>query len=164
MLMDPIPSSFILGKTSWSLPELQWAFENGVIGVQTVVDVASSMLASGSDSDQVIRLAGLTHHELPEAKEILKGNLVGEDINVIRAKWVWLVLSWVYEKHSDESSVFDTIDALYADFGYPEEMVPFGPYAPAYQAKSDPAEMREEVLREWRCYLDRGEDRFGRRA
>jgi hypothetical protein len=91
-------------------------------------------------------------------------NLAGEDIEAIRAKWVWLVLSWVYEKHSNESSVFDIIDTLYADFGYPEEMVAFGPFAPACQAKSDPAETREEVLREWRRYLDRGEDRFGRRA
>jgi len=45
----------------------------------------------------------------------------------------------VYEHHADDEDVFEKVAGLYADLGYPEAMVTFGPFAPAYQAKSDPA-------------------------
>lgn len=162
MLVKPMPSAFLLSKTSFALPDLRWAFENGIIGAQVVVDVASAMLADGNESERVVQLAALTHQELPEVKQILGGCLEGADIDTIGAKWLWLTLSWVYEQEGDEDSVFDTIDELYADFGYPKEMVPFGPYAPAYQGKRDRSEVRRDVLQEWRRYLARGEERFGR--
>lgn len=162
-MLEPIPSAFILSKASWSLPEIEWAFSNGLIGAQTVVDVASSMLEAGDDSELVLRLAGLTQAELPEAKELLQSAASSEP-DELRAKWVWLVLSWVYESHGTEEGVFDKLDALYADLGYPEEMEPFGPYAPAYQAKDDPNEARDTVLGEWRRYLAEGDQRFGASA
>jgi hypothetical protein len=159
-VLEPIPSAFILSKASWSLPELEWAFSNGLIGAQTVVDMANSMVEAGDDSELVLRLAGLTQAELTEVRELLQSEASG-DPHEMRAKWVWLVLSWVYENHGVEESVFDKLDALYADLGYPEEMEPFGPYAPVYQAKGDPNEMRAAVLGEWRRYLADGERRFG---
>jgi len=160
MLPEPIPSSFLLKKTDLSLAELRWAFDNGLIGAQSVVDVAAAMVAKGDDSVHLVHLAGILHSELPEVRGILESIPI-EDAELTRRKWVWLVLSWVYERRHNENDVFDTIDSLYADLGYPEEMVPFGPYAPVYQAKGDPTEMREQVLGEWRRYLERGEELFG---
>jgi len=147
------------------LPELNWALDNGIIGAQTIVDVAASMIGSKDDSDIITRLAGVNHAELPEVREIL-AEVPSDDgqADVIRRKWLWLVLSWLYEHHGDDEDVFEKVDGIYADFGYPEEMVTFGPYAPAYQAKGDPATMREEVLREWRRYLARGNETFGRQS
>jgi hypothetical protein len=165
MLVGPIPSSFIVDKTLLSLSELRWAFDNAVIGAQTVVDVAKSMLArAGDGSNIVMRLAAVTHAGLPELREILLVVPLDEgEVDVIRRKWVWLVLSWLYEHHRDDDDVLDKIDGLYADFGYPQEMVAFGPYAPAYQNKGDPVLQREAVISEWRQYLTRAGEEFEKR-
>jgi hypothetical protein len=164
MLVGPIPSSFIIDKTSWSLPELRWAFDNGIIGAQSVVEVAKLMARDGDDSNLVTRLAAVTHAELPEVSEILLAvPLEDGEVDLIRRKWVWLVLSWLYEHHRDDDDVLAQIDGLYADFGYPQEMVAFGPYAPAYQVKGDPVLQREAVIREWLRYLTRAGEEFEQR-
>ena len=163
MLVGPIPSSFIMERTSLSLPELRWAFDNGVVGAQIVVDVAKSMVHEEDTSNVARRLASATHAELPEVREIISDVTVDdEEADASRRKWVWLVLSWLYEHHREDADVFEKIDGLYADFGYPQEMTAFGPYAPAYQAKGDPREQRREVVGEWGRYLSRGEESFGR--
>jgi hypothetical protein len=157
----PLPSSFILGKTTVSLAELEWAFNYGLIGAQTVVDIATSMLAAGAQSGVLLDLASLSHEELPQVKELLVGYSSGVDESEIRAKWLWLVLAHLYETQGTDEGVFDKLDALYADLGYPEEMVPFGPYAPAYESKDDPQRARSQVLKEWRSYLANAEKKFG---
>jgi hypothetical protein len=164
MLVGPIPSSFIQERTSLSLAELRWAFDNGVIGAQIVVDVAKSKAAREEDDSIVVRqLAAVAHPDLPQVREILlEVPLDNEEVNAIRRKWVWLVLSWLYENQRDDADVFDKVDGLYADFGYPEEMAAFGPYAPAYQVKGDSAQVREQVVGEWRQYLTRAGEEFGR--
>jgi hypothetical protein len=161
MLAQLIPATFVLERASVSLPELKWAFDSGLIGAQTVVDFAAAKLAEGSDSPLLVDLAGTTHEDLPGVKKILESLVVHPaSSDELRRKWVWLLMSWLYE-HQDEGDVFETIDRLYADLGYPPEMTPFGPYAPAYQAKGDPQEARKQVIREWREYLERGEKEFG---
>ena len=164
MLVGPISSSFIMDRASWSLPALRWALDNGIIGAQIVVDVARSIAQAGDDSSIVARLAAVTHAELPEVSEILlEAPLQEGEAELIRRKWVWLVLSWLYEYHRNDGDVLVQIDALYADFGYPQEMVAFGPYAPAYQVKGDPIQQREAVMSEWLRYLTRAGEEFEQR-
>jgi hypothetical protein len=160
MLPEPISSAFLLEKTSLTMAELEWAFSNGLIGAQTVVDVAGAALVEGVRCEMLVQLAGLTQSELTEVKDLLAG-CAGEDTEQLRAKWVWLVLSWVWEKHATDSELFEIVDSLYADFSYPAEMEPFGPYAPAYQGKTA-QEAREEARQELRKYLTQGESKFGK--
>jgi hypothetical protein len=163
VLIGSIPSSFIVEKTTLSLPELRWAFDNGVVGAQIVVDVAKAMKYGGDDANIVMQLVSVTHADLSEVREIISNVAVDDEVaEASRHKWVWLVLSWLYEHHREDADVFDKIDGLYADFAYPQEMAAFGPYAPAYQAKGDPTKQRKEVVGEWRRFLSRGEESFGR--
>lgn len=162
-MLEPLPSSFVLDKTQLSLSEVRWAYENGLIGAQTVVDVAVSMLTEGLDtSELVVNLAGVGHADLPEIKTLLAQVSLPSGTDEIRRKWTWLVLSWAYERHRDDPGAAAMIEELYADLGYPEELASFGPYAPAYQGKRDPVEVRQDILAQWRKYLERGESQFGK--
>jgi hypothetical protein len=78
-------------------------------------------------------------------------------------KRVWLVLAHLLGTHGHDESVFDKLDMLYADLGYPEEMRPFGPYAPAHEGKHDSETTRARILTEWRNYLTRAEATFRER-
>lgn len=162
MLPEPLPSTFILQKSRWSLPELRWAFERGLIGAQSLVDAAAWMLADGNETETVLRLAILTHAELAEAANAISDVPIDEGaVNTIRRKWLWLILSWIHDHHREDDHVWDILDGLYADFGYPSEMASFGPYAPAYQSKQSPGEVRGRVLEEWERYLRIGDAEFG---
>jgi hypothetical protein len=161
-LIDSISSSFLVEHTSLSLPELRWAFDNGIIGAQVVVNIVRAMKGAGDDDTIVRRLAVVTHGDLQDVRDIISSvELDDETVERSRHKWVWLVLSWVYERHRDDADVFEKLDGLYADLGYPEEMEAFGPYAPAYQTKGDPTDQRRQVVEEWRRFLSRGEESFG---
>lgn len=162
MLIQLITPSFILKRTSMSVEEMTWAFENGIIGAQTAVAMATALVTEGNESQELITLAGISRQDLAEVNECLKQvDLDSVEVDAIRRKWTWLLLSWVYENRQSEADVLQTLDALYADLGYPEEMNSFGPYAPTYQTQGDPAEMREQIMTEWRRYLKRGEEEFG---
>jgi hypothetical protein len=87
MMLGPIPSSFVLQKAERSLPELRWALENGLIGVQNVVDAAGAMLACGQDSDLLVRLAGVTHAEFADVTGMLAEVRVPEPTRDVRRKW-----------------------------------------------------------------------------
>jgi|SRR6478736_6685447 len=162
MIPEPMPSSFILKNAQLSLTELRWALENGLIGAQNVVDAAAWMLADGQDSEFLVQLAGVTHAELPDVTRMLSCVAMPERDTDAKRKWTWLTLLWVYERCRDDERVADILGELYADLGYPEEMVSFGPYAPAYEGKRQPATVRQEILVEWRKYLKQGEELFGR--
>jgi hypothetical protein len=161
-MLDPISAFFLLKKTSLSLPELQWALDRGIIGAKTVVDWARSMVAEGSEDPSVRELAAIQDVDLASVAEMLRRvPQPNPSDDESRHKWVWLTLSWVYDRHHAEPDVFATLDALYADLGYPDEMMPFGPHAPAYQSKEDPEEIRRKLLLEWRRYLAQGQAVFG---
>lgn len=161
MILEPVPSSFIVERTQPTLSELRWALENGVIGAQTVVDVAGAVVArEDAPSNLTVQLASVSHAELPEVSERLAEVPLPSDDAETKRKWTWVLLSWAYERHRDDEHVADVLGELYADLGYPEEMVPFGPYAPAYQGKRDPADVRRDILHEWRKYLEHGAERF----
>lgn len=162
-MIRPIPASFVLEKTTLPLVEARWAFDNGVIGAQVVVDIARAMRDTGDDSPVVARLAAVRHADLPSVREILSEVMVdAEEGEQARRRWLWVVLAWLYENQREDANVLDELDGIYADLGYPEEMASFGPYAPVYQAKGDPDEQRRAVFDEWRRYLSRGEESFGR--
>jgi hypothetical protein len=161
-MLEPIPPAFLVERTAISMPELRWAFDNGIVGAQAATDIATAMLVAGSTDPIVIELAGLSHEDLPSAKGLLERVPVPHDEEAdIKRKWVWLILLWVYERHHEESGVFQMLEGLYADLGYPEEMEAFGPYAPAHQIVDTPAGTRGALLREWRRVLASGQEEFG---
>jgi len=105
------------------------------------------MVAEGSDSPLLVDLAGTMQEDLSAVKEILgKVEVHPASSGELRRKWVWLLMSWLYEHQNEEADVFETIGQLYADLGYPPEMARFGPYAPASQAKGDPQEARRRSM------------------
>ena len=161
MILEPIPSAFLMGLARFSVPELRWAYDNGLIGAQTVVDLARAMVAREDSSPElVVQLAEALHADLRDVTQLLENVSPGGDHTEIKRKWTWVVLSWAYERHRDDARAPEVLEELYADLGYPEEMVPFGPYAPAFQGVRDPTDVRREIMHEWRSYLEHGAELF----
>lgn len=149
MLMRPLTSRFVLAKSDLTLAELQWAFENDVVGARVVIDAASDLVANGDTSEVTRDLAGLKSADLSEVSSLLTCRLGEAEEVVAKAKWLWLVSSWVYEGERNWDALLGDLEGLYADFGYPEGMRTFGPYAPAYEGRRDGSEVRKAIENEF---------------
>ncbi len=93
-----------------------------------MVDAASELVANGHTSEATRDLAELRSADLSEVSLLLSCSF--DEAQEAKAKWLWLVLSWVCESERDGAPLLEVLDGLYADFGYPEEMRAFGPYGP----------------------------------
>ncbi len=73
------------------------------------------------------------------------------DDEELRRRWLYLVLAWLYENRDRLAEPLAVVEAIYADFGYPEEMESFVRYLPAAPGArlGDAA-----LLARWATYLE----------
>lgn len=161
--MQTIPIEFVLSQTTMSLPELPLGLSLGLIRVAEVVDIAKVRASEADLSDPVVELAGLTRAELPAVREILDRVSAPDDVDAVRAKWLWLALSWAVEQKSSTEDLLREVDEIYELFNYPEQMQDFGPYAPVYQGKVDANAVSAEVRARLEQFLDEGRARFAKK-
>ena len=73
----------------------------------------------------------------------------------LRDKWLYLVLAWLYEQRGAVPDPLQTVEEVYADFGYPEEIAGLIRYMPMDGPDLGSREANERRLFErWRQYLD----------
>jgi hypothetical protein len=88
VLPEPIPASFVLEKTTLSLPELRWAFERGIIGAGFVVEAARAIPADDGAASLAMRLATLERAELSSVSELLATiEYAGDEEHEHHRKW-----------------------------------------------------------------------------
>ena len=131
----------------------------------------TSLTVSGSAEpvtytyDALYRVQTLTDgkHEEWKVGEILtilaSRKHVLEDI--IKRRWLFLVLLWLYQNRDQEIALFDKLGEVYADFDYPDEISSFVPFMPPEDGY-DPtthtlAENHNRILGKWKEYLDTAE-------
>ena len=156
-----IPTDFILEKTPISWRDVLWGYENKFLGWHSVVQFAEKRLLDGSEVDMEIGLASITKEDAGEVGDTLR-ELAGKELSVpdeeIKRKWLYLVLSWLFEKRSEFSDSLSYVEEVYADFGYPDEISGFVKYMPASDgydpSKHTSVENEQRLLNNWKEYLN----------
>lgn len=130
--------------------------------------MAVDELCRGSKSQAVLDLAILNKAETSDAETLSKilgsEHPVYDDEEVAR-KWLYIVLSWLFENRSDVGDPLKEVEAVYADFNYPNEIESFVRYMPAqsgYDLKM--CSLEENYARltlNWQEYLSKMECEFG---
>lgn len=73
----------------------------------------------------------------------------------MEAKWLYLVLDWLYQHRADLADPLQTVEEVYADFGYPECLSSFVRYMPMQGPDLGSRAANEARLFErWKSYLD----------
>ena len=155
--MQPIPWSFINSIANLSWRDVAWGYQNGYLNATKVIEFAWDRLSNGEESADIIELAGI----LPSEEEALRNLLfkvAGSAANKESQKqWLILVLSWLYENQTSMSDTLDEIVSIYADFDYPEELVPFVRYMPTTDGWDPTVHSLEEnlarMIAKWSAYL-----------
>ena len=166
-MITKIPSDFVRQQVNLSWREVEFGLEHRLIAPQTAIDKATDRLSEPGDaSPNEVELASLS-----ESDPILDlvGRLVADETVVpneeVQAKWLYLVLAWLFESRTSVNDPLGVVEEVYSDFGYPREIAPFVRYMPMVGPDLGNREQNEARLYDrWRSYLDETGKHFARSA
>jgi hypothetical protein len=157
-------AEFITGRVHLLPGELARGYRLGYLDEATVVELAEDAFRRGdSETTPIGELAILLSDELDRVPDLL------EQIDTMAAAadpdpslvWLFLVLAQAYDRRGLSEDPLADLEAIYAEFGYPEEIEGFVPFLPAPEGQpSGPDAIQER----WRAYLDERSLTYARRT
>jgi hypothetical protein len=162
-----IPATFIRSRASLSWREVRFGLVNRLLDPAVAVDLAvEQVLQLEHPSSALLELAGANWGEPPtESVEQLADAESPRPESELRDKWLYLVLSWIYEHRGSFSDPLQTVEEVYADFGYPEQSSGFVRYMPMDGLDLGSREANEQrLMQRWKQYLDETAPRYAERA
>lgn len=168
MIIKQIPISFINKHCQISWQDASWGYVHQLLGWKDIVDLAKSLVASGSNDEMVMELSSLSKDKVWLVGDLLKKLAASERPErdeSIRRKWLYLVLVWLFEKRIDIEDPLGEVEAVYADFDYPSEIQGFVRYMPV-SGNYDPTkhaliDNEHRLFSLWQEYLDRTRRELG---
>ena len=164
MIVTDIPYEFISQRTELGWNEIRFGLDQQLIKPKAAVDRATEQLchmdatpkemvelASLSESESVVDLVShLARNEAP---------VLGEQV---KAKWLYLVLAWLFENRESLVDALGMVESVYSDFDYPKEINSFVRYMPMDGPDLGNREQNEaRMFDRWKAYLNRAGKRFG---
>ncbi len=152
-----IPYQFIRDRTRMSWRETRFGLANDLLDPQAPVELAVDQLDELAEpSAAVLELAGAGKDEPTSG---LVEQLANDDHprsdDEIRDKWLYIVLAWIHEHRDAFPDPLQTVEEVYADFGYPEQMAKFVRYMPMEGPDLGSREANEcRLFERWKRYLD----------
>jgi hypothetical protein len=169
MTLQPLPTDFVLSHVSLTWREILWGYDHGWINCKGLTELATRRLTTNDPTPPAeVELAGLVVGESSRARALAE-ELASQERplsdEVIKRKWLYLILRWLFENRERAADPFALVDELYSDFDYPDEVAPFVRYMPPedgyYPSKHSETENYDHMLQQWRDYLIAAEKRFG---
>ena len=151
-----IPAAFVRDRCRLTWREIRYGLDEELLAPDAPIDFAMTELAAvGEPPDALVELAAAgkgeaTRHLVDELADAEPDR----DSAEIRDKWLYLVLAWIFENRANFPSPLQTVEEVYADFGYPSEIVGFVRYMPTSAPSLGDRQLNEQRLYEnWRQYL-----------
>lgn len=152
-----IPASFIVEWAELTPSELRYGYEHQWITSKDVVALALTSIVPADDKMDVIEdISLLLSDELDRLPDLMD-KLFDHDEKV----WLYLALAWVHENRGEFEEPFKTVDMLYADFGYPDDVGDFVTFMPPPPGGVPGV---PGLAQRWQKYLDINRSHFLQRA
>ncbi|MEZ2373267.1 DUF2247 family protein [Arthrobacter sp. RCC_34] len=153
-----IPAVYVAAKAIPATSEIVKGYLDGWIDVSDVVHLAEKF---GEGSPLGEELSLLLSYQYDEVPDLIRESThtdarPGEEA---RRLWLYLALSWVRDHEPDFDEPLRTVEMLFADFDYPDDVAPFADFMPTPQGEEPGV---RGLYARWRAYLDREEAYFKR--
>ena len=159
-----IPYSFACERAIVSWRDIRFGLSNGLLEPKAPIDKAiERVVCEDVSPPEILELAGARCGDF--TSEIV-GQLADGEPECLEetflGKWAYLVLAWFYEHRDEDPDPLGRVEAVYADFGYPEEIESFVRYMPSKQPVSGSHQEAVQALFDrWRQYIEDGKRKYG---
>ncbi len=167
MAIVEIPYDFIIQHVELGWTEIKFGLDHELVKPKAAIEKATERLCRTDAAPmEVVELASLAENE-PVAD--LVSHLANAETppaeEHVKAKWLYLVLAWLFEHRESLADPFGMVEKVYSDFDYPKEIVSFVRYMPMDGPDLGNREQNEARLADrWKAYLNRAGKRFARAA
>ncbi len=161
MTLYPIPSEFIYSITSLSWCDIRWGYECKFITQSIAMKKAEDTVLTGIYTPSELDLS----FQLPNCSNVdyflekLCPVCETGDESMIKRKWLFIVLSWLWSHRNEFYEPLAEVENIYADFSFPSEIESFVRYMPVSDGYNSLAHTKEEninrLMNHWMGYLDR---------
>jgi hypothetical protein len=148
MLSAKIPYSFLsdFGHLTWA--EVEFGLAHSYIAPGTVIDYATDKIANESEPDpEELTIAASSKEDsiLERVRKIAARDVHADQVDV-KAKWLCVLLAWLYENRLAFDDPLSLVEELYVEFDYPRELAPFVRYMPSDEPSLGSKEQNEDRL------------------
>ena len=163
MTVSNIPYEFIRQHVELGWPEIKFGLDQQLLKPKAAIDKATDLLSVADDvPKEVIELAGLGESEpVTELVSTLITKEVPPSDGQIKAKWLYLVLAWLFENRESLVDALGMVESVYSDFDYPKEIASFVRYMPLNELDLGNREQNEaRMFERWKTYLGQAKTRI----
>jgi len=154
---------FICKKAILSWNDILYGVNNRIISSDVAIEHAVFIISKGEDDNKgLLELASLYKGEdiHPHIDKLAEAESV-EDNEVIIEKWLYLLLTWIYENRENYDDPLSMVEQLYGEFDYPDSIINFVRYMPTDEPSLGSLELNEARLYDkWKDYLNEQKGKF----
>jgi hypothetical protein len=165
MTVTDIPYEFVSQRVELGWNEIKFGLDQRLIKPKAAIDRATEQLCAADGAQkEAVELASRTENEsVAELVLRLADAEKPPTDERMKAKWLYLVLAWLFENRQSLVDALGMVESVYSDFDYPKEVAPFVRYMPMDGPDLGNREQNEARLFDrWNTYLNRASKRFGR--
>lgn len=162
MNIYPIPFEFIASKLTLNWCDIKWGYDKGIITPDAPIQKAERTVLAGSYNDTELELSFLFSDDAPSVTTLLSYlcSVSGHnDDSASKKKWLFITLSWLWVNRTEFADPLMEVEAVYADFDYPQEMDGFIKYMPPADGYDPSIHTKEEnykkLMSNWELFLER---------
>lgn len=148
-----IPAVYVVAKARPTTSEIVKGYLDGWINASDVVQLAEKF---GEGSPLGEELSLLLSYQYDDVPDLIRESAHPEAHPGKKARkiWLYLALCWVKEHEPDFDDPLRTVEMLFADFDYPDDVAPFVDFMPTPPGEEPGV---SGLYSRWQAYLDRQE-------
>lgn len=152
-----LPYEYLKKKINISWYDILFGINNNYLNEDNAIDYAIDLLSDEKHfgDDKVMEIAILHRNEstISYVEKIIDDSCVEKEQET-KEKFLYSILSFVYENKKKYDDVFEVVEVIYEDFGCPKEISSFVRYMPIKEPPLATKELNEKRMYQyWAEYL-----------
>lgn len=165
MTVANIPYEFIRQRVELNWHEVKFGLDHQLLKPEGAIDKATESLCdTNAPPKELVELASKAKDEsIADLIAYLARIEAPTSDKQVKAKWLYLVLAWLFENRESLVDSLGIVESVYSDFDYPKEIAPFVCYMPMDEPNLGNSEQNEARMVDWwRAYLNEAAKQFAR--
>lgn len=156
-----IPIHFAQRKCRLNWSDLLWAYRREFLTWRDLIKVASDQVQSGSENSLEIELSEVTKEYVWKVSELAQtlADRSNNSEEESKQKWLYICLSWAYERRELFVDPLGEVEIIYANFDYPSAVKSFVRFLPPLDgyvpAQHSQEENHQRLMKNWDEYIRR---------